>query len=125
MKFLFQTILTALLSYAAEHFFPWWSVVICALVVAIGFDLNKITAFLGGFVAVSLLWMLVATIIDVKTNAILSNKIALLLGLQSTTSLILLTGMIGGIVGGLGALSGQQIRTLLKKEEQERVYKKR
>ncbi len=124
MKFILQTVLTALLSCVAAQFLPWWSVVICAAAVALILDLNKAMAFWGGFVAVSLLWMVIATVIDVKTQAILSSKVALLLGFQNSTLLILLTGMLGGIVGGLGALSGQQLRTLLNKEEQERIYRR-
>lgn len=113
MKFAIQTLLTALFSYIAAYFFPWWTLVICAGVVAMCLSLNKRAAFLGGFVGISLLWMLLATLLDVSNNSLLSAKMALLLGLQSTTVLILLTGLVGGLLGGLGALSGQQLRTLL------------
>jgi len=124
MKFLIQVVLTILLSYIAEQFLPWWTIGICAAIVAMGLTLNKITAFLGGFTAISLLWMIVATLIDVRTNAILSTKIAPLLGFQSATLLILLTGLVGGIVGGLGALSGQQVRTLLTQKEPRQVNRR-
>jgi len=117
MKFLIQVVLTVLLSYVAEQFLPWWTIGICAAIVAVGLSLNRVTAFLGGFTAISLLWMVVATLIDVHTNSILSNKIAPLLGFQGSTLLILLTGLVGGVVGGLGALSGQQLRMLLTQSE--------
>jgi len=112
-----QVVLTILLSYMAEQYLPWWTISICAAAVAMGLPLNRITAFLGGFTAISLLWMIVATLIDVRTNSILSTKIAPLLGFQSATLLILLTGLVGGLVGGLGALSGQQIRTLFTQQK--------
>jgi hypothetical protein len=117
MKFMIQVVLTILLSYMAEQYLPWWTISICAAAVAMGLPLNRITAFLGGFTAISLLWMIVATLIDVRTNSILSTKIAPLLGFQSATLLILLTGLVGGLVGGLGALSGQQIRTLFTQQK--------
>ncbi|MEM9417231.1 MAG: hypothetical protein AAF963_02665 [Bacteroidota bacterium] len=124
MKFLIQVVLTALLSYLTAQFLPWWSLVICAAAVAMGLDLRPATAFKGGFVAISLLWTLVATWIDVTTNAILSSKIAPLFGLQRSIFLILLTGLLGGIVGGLGALSGQQIGTqILRKAPNKGVRK--
>jgi hypothetical protein len=125
MKFIIQVVLTGLLSYGAEHFLPWWTIGICAAIVAMGLSLNKITALLGGFTSIALLWMGAATLIDVHTNSILSVKIAPLLGFQSSTLLILLTGLVGGIVGGLGALSGQQLRTLLTRrraKQSQRVY---
>ena len=67
-----QVVLTILLSYMAEQYLPWWTISICAAAVAMGLPLNRITAFLGGFTAISLLWMIVATLIDVRTNSILS-----------------------------------------------------
>ena len=121
MKFLIQVILTVLLSYVAEHFLPWWTIGICAAIVAISLSLSKITAFWGGFTSISLLWMIAATSIDVYTNSVLSSKIAPLLGFQSSTSLVLLTGLVGGMVGGLGALSGQQLRTLLTQKESKQI----
>ena len=113
MRFLIQVALTTLLSSITAQVLPWWSLVICAALVALGLDLNKRPAFWGGFVAISLLWIRTATWIDTKTNAILSSKIAPLLGLQHPIMLILLTGLLGGLMGGLGALRGQQIRALL------------
>ena len=124
MKFLIQVVLTVLLSYIAEQFLPWCTIGICAAVVAMGLPLNRITAFLGGFTAIGLLWMVAATRIDVHTNSILSTKIAPLLGFQSSTLLILLTGLVGGMVGGLGALSGQQIRALLTQQKPRPVTRK-
>jgi hypothetical protein len=123
MKFMIQVVLTGLLSYGAEHFLPWWAIGICAAIVAVGLPLNRITALLGGFTAIALLWMIAATLIDVRTNSILSVKIAPLLGFQSSTLLILLTGLVGGIVGGLGALSGQQLRTLLTQKRVKQIQR--
>jgi hypothetical protein len=121
MQFIIQVVLTVLLSYGAEHFLPWWTIGICAAIVAMGMPLSKITAFLGGFTSIALLWMVAATLIDVRTNSILSVKIAPLLGFQSSTLLILLTGLVGGVVGGLGALSGQQLRTLLTSKRAKQI----
>ena len=117
MKFIIQVTLIALSSYVAEQFFPWWSVVICAFFITLLIPTDTLTAFMSGFAAISFLWMLVAAMIDVKTNAILSSKITLLFGLQSSILLILLTGLIGGIVGGLGALSGHQLQVLLLRKK--------
>lgn len=124
MKFLTQVALTALLSYITAQFLPWWSLVICAAIVAMGLDRSSAIAFLGGFVAINLLWMLAATLIDVNTEAILSTKIAPLLGFQSPILLVLWTGLLGGIMGGLGALSGQQIRTLLTRKAPREVVRR-
>lgn len=124
IKFLFQVILTALLSYVVEQFLPWWTIGGCAGLVAMGFSLNKRTAFGGGFAAISLLWTLAAISIDVQTSAVLSTKLAPLLGFQRTSLLILLTGLVGGIVGGLGALSGHQLRVYMLQKDPDRLMRR-
>jgi hypothetical protein len=113
MHFLIQVFFTSLLSYIFQQFFTAWIVVPVAMFVALTMENNKPFAkFLGGFAAISLLWMGKATIIDVYTNAILSTKVVAILGIKSVMMLILLTGFIGGILGGCGAASGQYIRNL-------------
>ena len=117
MKVLIQIVITAVLCYLTELFLPTWCIPICAAAVAAIWHTHHVSAFMSGFVAVGLLWMLMATAIDAKTSAILSAKLAPLFGLKSATALILLTGFVGGALGGLGALSGQQIRHLLTYKE--------
>ena len=124
MKFLIQIILTTLLSYLVAQLLPWWSLVICAAVVAMPLNLSQKSAAWGGFVSISLLWMGTATFIDVQTDSTLSNKVAPLLGFQSAILLILLTGLVGGIVGGLGAWSGQQIATRLLHRRPQKVIRR-
>lgn len=70
----------------------------------------QFTSFMSGFTAISLLWMLKAAIIDVQTNSILSIKIAPIFHLSHPTSLVLLTGLVGGMVGGLSAWSGHHLQ---------------
>ena len=112
MKSIFQILCTVLISFLAEQWLPWWSVVICAALVAASLPVTQWAAFKGGFGAISLLWMLRAVMIDVKTKANLSTKMATLFGLPGPVALILLTGLIGGFVGGMGAWSGQLLRNM-------------
>src|SRR5690606_12270821 len=98
MRFLVQVILTSLLSYILQQFLAPWIVVPVAMLVALMTQHNASASFLGGFAAISLLWMGKATMIDVYTNSILSVKVAALLGLKSPIMLILLTGLIGGLL---------------------------
>ena len=115
MRLMIQIILTGLCSYFIELWLPAWAIVICAAVITMCIPTNLVTSFLGGFIAISLLWMCKATIIDVYTHSILSTKIILLLGFQSPMMLILLTGLVGGMLGGLGSIIGQQMYKLLQK----------
>ena len=116
MRFIFQVILTSLISYILQQFMPCWIVVLVAAIVALFIPSNPAAAFLGGFAAISLLWMAKATMIDVYTNSILSAKVAALIGIKSSIMLILLTGLLGGLLGGLGATSGQHLLRMIKKD---------
>lgn len=118
MKFILRVALTALLSYIIEQWLPSWSIMICAGIVSMYIRTNSATAFLDGFVAISLLWMSQASVIDVRTNSILSAKIAPLLGFQSPVVLILLTGLAGGMLGGVGGMSGHQLYMFIHKKEE-------
>ncbi len=114
MPFLIQVFFTGLLSYILQQFFTAWIVVPVALFISfIMINSTPFAKFLGGFAAISLLWMWKATVIDIYTNAILSSKIATMLGLKSVVILILVTGLVGGILGGLGAATGQCLRNIL------------
>jgi cbb3-type cytochrome oxidase subunit 1 len=113
MKFIVALILTALLSFAAGLFavLPWWSFAICAFIVALAVHQRAGKAFLSGFLALALLWGLMALFIDSKNDHILSTKIANLLPLGgSYIVLILVTALIGGLVAGLAAMTGSYLR---------------
>ena len=113
IKRILQVVITALLSYIMEQRLHSWVIVICASIVSICIPTTHASAFWGGSIAISLLWMAKAAIIDVRTNSILSVKIAPLFGLKSSIALIILTGLIGGILGGLGGMVGHQLYKLL------------
>ena len=111
MKLLVAIILTALLSFIGGLYLPWWSIAIAAFVSVLLIPLAGGRAFLAGFSGVFLLWFLLALLIDVKNQHILSGKIAQIFPLGgSSFAIILVTAFICALVGGLGALSGSYLR---------------
>ena len=107
MKFFLATLLTFLLGFIAGLFLPWWSIAIVASLIALFFRQSIGRSFLAGFTGIFLLWSLVALWIDVKNEHILSQKIAQLFPLGgSSFLLILVTALVGALVGGLAAMSG-------------------
>jgi hypothetical protein len=107
MKFLLATILTALLSFIAGLRFEWWSIAVIAFLVALFIRQSISKSFLAGFAAIFLLWFVVALLIDINNKSILSQKIAQLFPLGgSSILLILVTAVVGAIVGGFAAMSG-------------------
>lgn len=111
MKFLAALILTALLSFIAGLYLPWWGIAIAAFIVALLVYQKASGAFLSSFLGLLLLWCGLAFWIDSGNESILSARIAELLGIGNNPFLlILITGAVGGLVAGLAAMSGSYLR---------------
>lgn len=113
IKLIRQIILTILLSFMFEKFFPWWTIVISSGIISMCLRSSNGFSFFVGFVSISILWMTYASVIDIKTHSILSTKMTGILNMKNIAFLIIFTGFIGGIVAGLGALIGQILRKRL------------
>jgi len=111
MKFLVATILTALLAFISGIYLPWWGFAISTLLVAVLVHQRPGRAFLAGLLGVFLLWAGLAWWIDMKNNSVLSSKIASVLPLGGNAILlVLVTGLLGGLVGGFAAMTGHYLR---------------
>lgn len=111
MKFLFATLLTALLSFILSLWFGWWIIAVVSFLVALLVQQRLWLAFLAGFIALFLLWGGLALWIDIKNQGVLSKKIAEVLPLGGNSVLLLLiTGFIGGLVAGFAAMSGSSLQ---------------
>ncbi|HEY4062173.1 MAG TPA: hypothetical protein VGM30_09750 [Puia sp.] len=111
MKFAITTVLILLLSFCSGLFLPWWGFAPIVFAVSILIPQNPGRAFLSGFLGLFLLWGLLAWLLDAANNSILSVKIAQILPLGgSTILLILVTALVGALVGGGAALSGSYVR---------------
>jgi len=112
MKLLAAIILTALLSFIAGLYFPWWSIAGIAFLIALLVHQKAGKAFLSGFLGIFLLWAGLAWWIDMKNNGVLSKKIASVLPLGGNAiAIIALTGIIGGLVAGFAAMCGSYLRS--------------
>ena len=111
MKFIVSLLLTALLSFTAGLYLPWWTIALCAFIVSVLILQQPFKAFLAGFSGVFLLWLIFSWSIDSANNQILSHKIAQIFPVGGVSFLlILVTALVGGLVGGLAALSGSYLR---------------
>ena len=111
MKFTTSILLIVILSFTLGLYLPWWSIAIAAFVVTAFIHLRPSASFLAGFIAIFILWLGIAAIIDMRNQHILSRKLAFLLPLGGNSFLLLLiTALVGAIVGGSAALSGSYLR---------------
>lgn len=111
MKFFVSLLLTALLSFAACLYLPWWSIALAAFLVAALVPQKPFRSFLAGFTALFLLWGGLSFFISRANEHILAHKISLLLIKSDSPYLLMLaTAFIGALVAGLAALSGSYLR---------------
>ena len=113
-KFIVSILLVALLSGGFGMFGPWWVIAVAAFLVTSLIAQKPSRSFWSGFIGIFLLWSVLALVIDFSNGQILSQKIARLLPLGgSSIALILVTAIVGALVGGLAALTGAYLRLLL------------
>ena len=114
MKFFISILLTALVSFVACLFLPWWVIAIVGFVVAFIVPLKPSLSFVSGFGALFLLWTLLSFFISRANGHILAHKVSMvILKADNPFLLMLVTGIIGGLVAGLGSLSGRLFKNLL------------
>ena len=115
MKFTLKVILIAILALFMQQWLSWWIIALVAFCVALFIKSSGFMDFMAGFLGIGLLWTLAAWWIDMETGSVLTQKIAGLLNVGKAYIIVLITGLIGGIVGGLGALSGHYLRKTIKR----------
>lgn len=112
MTFIIKLVLIAVFCFLAQLFLPWWIVVVISFIVCAIIPGRGLNSFLSGFLGVGLLWLIYALIIDIQTDSILTAKVAGLFQLGKGAALVAVSGLVGAVSGGLGALSGYFFRQL-------------
>ena len=101
-----------ILSLASGFLSPWWIVAIAAFVPALFTGKTPGVSFWSGFGAVFIAWAILALFKSIPNQHILASRVVQLFPLPNNWIwLLLVTAFIGGLVGGMAALSG----TLLKR----------
>jgi hypothetical protein len=112
MKFFTTLLLIALLSFASCIYFPWWTIALVAFIVTAVMNLVSWQSFLAAFIAVFVLWGVIAYTISAGNGHILAHRVApLIIKTDSPFLLAVLSAFIGGIIAGLGALAGSFVRS--------------
>jgi len=106
MKFIAHLIVVLLLSWLLQTFLPWWTMAIGAFATALIFKQSGFKSFLAGLFGVGLLWFLMAWYLDASTDSILSSRVAAIFPTKTVGLLMLVTAVIGGLVGGFASMTG-------------------
>ena len=111
---LFPVIL--LLSFICGYLFPWWVSCIMAFGAALIFGKRSSWAFWSGFCGIALAWIALALLKSFPNEHILAIRVAHVFHLPNWGSLLAVTALIGGVAGGMSALSGWLVRKAFEKE---------
>lgn len=103
-------LLILILSIVAQLFLPWWSIAVVCFLVAAWKARHGGHAFLAGFGAIALTWLGAALFWHLTTNGTLSERVAAMMTVNSPWVLMMATVVIGGVVGGISAMSGFYVR---------------
>ncbi len=118
LKLLLQIVITLLLATFFQWYLPWWSMAGAAAIVAAWFVWPRVWWSVGaGFIAGLILWGEYAWLLDWQNEHILSGRMGALLGDLSSTQLVLVTALMGGVTAALGAWVGYEAQRLWHRTE--------
>ena len=120
MRPLLQFVLILGLGFLAQLFLPFWGIALVAVLVSLFFRYrNSLVSFVVGFLAAGLLWGGKAALLDSGNQTVLSGQLGELFGL-SGDYLVWATAWLGGLLGGLGAMTGTLAGKLFLKSGREK-----
>ncbi|MBS1524986.1 MAG: hypothetical protein JST19_05020 [Bacteroidetes bacterium] len=111
MLFIIILVLTIICGY----FFPWWFAVVIAFSMAFMLGKKPGVTFLIGFAALFTAWTIMALLKSIPNHNALATRVAHLFQLPNWVILLIVTAFIGGLVGGMSALSGILLRKAFTK----------
>ena len=106
---------TAVLAFIIQLLFPfWWTGMIAAALASAVLSKGYGNAFMSGFAGIAVLWMLLSLLSYMGNEGILAARISALFGLGASLGwlMMIITGIIGGIAGGFGAMTGYGFRSI-------------
>ncbi|GEM_PF-78412 len=109
--FIPRMLLLGIVAGVAQWYLPFWSLpASCFLIGFLTAPVNR-SAFWAGFIGIFLLWTGLAFYQDWMNDSILSQRVVQLFPLpKSSALLILITGIIGGLLGGMASKTGDLFR---------------
>lgn len=106
-----EIFLIAILSLLAQFVLPWWSLAVVAFLVCFWRSSGGGRAFLSGFLGVAIVWLAHALLLQLRTDGIFIGRMSELLFKTNTAVLpLVVTTLVGGLVGGLAGLSGYLVK---------------
>ena len=114
MNMKYKTIIFILLilisGYNSGVYLPWWSVMIASFLIAFLFPLSLGISFSLALLLTAAVWYFVSSYIQNSSGSDLLIMIGEMFMGVSMLQLFIITGIIGGVSAGLGAITGRALR---------------
>lgn len=91
---------------------PWWVIVIIVFILSIVKPVSAGRSFLRGFFTLFISWAILCLWASWQNEHVLSSRVAGMLWLPHWSLLVLCTGLLGGLAGGLSGLAGRWVRDI-------------
>lgn len=106
-------LLITVLGFGLQWVLPWWILALVCFALAFWLARRVGEAFWAGFAGIALGWLALGLFFHLSNNGILTGRIATLFSLPSPWLLLVITPLVGGLVGGLAALTGYFFRRVI------------
>lgn len=116
MKFLLLFTASGLAAWLLGPFAPYWGVMLVIAVFASLVGGNGLMAFFSGALGMGGVWLLVTLLTTLNNETGFPLKIARIMGFEDELTLVGITFLLGFLIGGLGALTGNRFRKLSEKD---------
>lgn len=107
-------LLILILTFICSYFLPWWFAAVIVFGVAFFMSQKPGITFLAGFAAIFIAWAVLALLKSIPNDNMLAGRVAHLFQLPNWILLLLVTCIVGGLVGGMAALSGALLKKVVK-----------
>ena len=113
LLYLFGLVLLAIL---LHQLLPWYAIAIAGLLFGIFAPLSSAgKAFAYGLLAGAIVWGCYSGFLNFQNESILATRFGNMFGGLTPWSMVIVTGLLGGIYGGLGSITGFWGRQLFSK----------
>jgi hypothetical protein len=110
MNFIIIFILTAV----SQLFAPWWMVALVPFLINAWRPATSGRAFLISFAAIAVLWFSYGLYLHVNSEGAMSDRIAEIFSLPNGILLLVVTTIVGGLVGGFAGMAGFFLQQLFE-----------
>ncbi len=117
MRFSLLFILSGMCAYFLGAYLPHWGIMLVIGLLAAAVGGRGSMAFFAAALAVGAVWFFAPLWITISTDTDFPGKMAEVMGFDNDLALFGITALIGFLLGGLAALTGNRLRKIFEKEE--------